>query len=53
MGDKKFAVINGLEYTTGDELVQGGFIVGSITPSQVVIISTGRNKKRFVFPLEE
>lgn len=53
MGDKKFAVINGLEYTTGDELIQGGYVVGSITQSQVVIISTGRNKKRFVFPLEE
>jgi hypothetical protein len=53
MGDKKFAVINGLEYTTGDELEQGGFVVRSITPRQVVIISTGRSKKRFVFPLEE
>ena len=53
MGDKKFAVINGLEYTTGDELEQGGFIVGSITPRQVVIISTGRSKKQFIFPLEE
>jgi hypothetical protein len=24
MGDRKFAIINGLEYTTGDELEQGG-----------------------------
>ena len=53
MGEKKFAVINGLEYTTGDELEQGGFIVGRITPRQVVIISTGRSKKQFVFQLEE
>jgi hypothetical protein len=53
MGDKKFAIINGLEYTTGDELEQGGFVVRSITPRQVVIFSTDRSKKKFVFPLEE
>ncbi len=53
MGDRKFAIINGLEYTAGDELEQGGYIVRSITPSQVVIVSTGRSKKKFIFPLEE
>jgi hypothetical protein len=53
MGDKKFAIINGLEYAAGDELEQGGFIVRSITPTQVVIFSTDRSKKKFVFPLEE
>jgi hypothetical protein len=53
MGEKKFAVIDGLEYTTGDELAQGGFVVSQISPNNVVIISTGRSKKRFVFPLEE
>ena len=53
MGDKKFAIISGLEYAAGDELEQGGYIVRSITPSQVVIVSTGRSKKKFIFPLEE
>jgi hypothetical protein len=53
MGDKKFAIINGLEYTTGDELEQGGFVVRRITPRQVVIFSSDRSKKKFVFPLEE
>ncbi|MEJ2731311.1 MAG: hypothetical protein P8185_22855 [Deltaproteobacteria bacterium] len=53
MGDRKFAIINGIEYTTGDELEQGGFVVRSITPRQVVIFSTDRSKKKFVFPLEE
>jgi len=53
MGDKKFAIINGLEYTAGDELEQGGFVVRSITPSQVVIVSTGRSKNKFIFLLEE
>ena len=53
MGDKKFAIINGLEYTTGDELEQGGFKVRGITPRQVVIESTDRSKKRFIFQIEE
>ena len=53
MSDKKFAIINGLEYTAGDELEQGGYIVRSITASQVVIVSTDRSKKKFIFPLEE
>jgi hypothetical protein len=53
MGDKKFAIIDGLEYTTGDELEQGGFRVRSITPRQVVIVSTDESKKKFIFQLEE
>ena len=53
MGDIKFAIINGLEYTTGDRLEQGGYVLHSITPSRVVIVSTGPSKKRYIFPLEE
>lgn len=53
MGDKKFAIINGLEYASGDELEQGGYIVRQITPSQVTIVRIGRNQKKFIFPLEE
>jgi len=53
MGDKKFAIIDGFEYAAGDELAQGGFIVSSITPRQVVIVSTDRSKKKFIFMLEE
>jgi hypothetical protein len=53
MGDKRFAIINGVEYASGDRLDQGEYMVSSITPSQVVIVSTGRSKKRFIFPLEE
>ena len=53
MGDKKFAIINGVEYTSGDRLEQGDYIVRSITPRQVVIVSTGSSKKKFIFPLEE
>ncbi len=53
MGDKKFAIIDGFEYAAGDELQQGGFKVRSITPRQVVIVSTDRSKKKFIFQLEE
>ena len=53
MGDKTFAIINGMEYRAGDQLEQGDYMVRSITPSQVVIVSTRDSKKRFVFPLEE
>jgi hypothetical protein len=53
MGDIKFAIINGLEYATGDRLEQGDYILHSITSSRVVIVSTGPSKKRYIFPLEE
>ena len=53
MGDIKFAIINGVEYATGDRLEQGDYILRSITPNRVVIVSTGPAKKRYLFPLEE
>ena len=53
MGDKTFAIINGLEYTAGDPLEPGDYMVRSITPTQVVIVSSRDSKQRFVFPLEE
>ncbi len=53
MDDKKFAIINGYEYATGDQLQEGGYTVVSITPSKVVIVSTDGSKKKFIFPLEE
>jgi len=53
MGDKILAIINGMEYSAGDQLEQGDYMVRSITPNQVVIVSTRDSKRRFVFPLEE
>ena len=53
MGDKRLAIINGVEYAAGDELEQGGYMVRSITPSRVVIVSTRDSKQKFIFPLEE
>jgi hypothetical protein len=37
MGRQRLAVINGMEYVVGDELEPGGYIVNSISASQVVI----------------
>lgn len=37
MGNRKLAIINGLEYEPGDELKQGGKVVKEIGPMQVVI----------------
>jgi hypothetical protein len=53
LGDIKFAIINGIAYTTGDQLAQGGYVVGDITPRQVEIVSTRHNKQAYVFLLEE
>jgi hypothetical protein len=53
LGDVKFAIINGMAYTSGDQFAQGGYVVGDITPSQVVIVSTKYGKQTYVFLLEE
>lgn len=53
MGDKRFAIINGFEYAPGDQLIEGGYKVSSVTPSKVVIVSTDGSNEKFIFPLEE
>ena len=53
MGDKRLAIINGMEYEAGDSLEPGGFIIRSISPSRVVIAPPGKNKKTMIFPMEE
>ena len=53
MGDRILAIINGYEYAPGDQLIGGGYTVSSITPRRVVIVSTDKSKKKFIFPLEE
>ena len=53
MGDRRLAIINGMEYASGDQLAGGGYIVSSITPTRVIIVSTDAAKRKFIFPLEE
>ena len=53
MGDKRLAIINGMEYETGDRLEPSGFIIRSISPSRVVIAPPGKKKKTINLPMEE
>jgi len=53
MGDKRLAIINGMEYETGDILEPDGFIIRNITPSRVVIAPPGKKKKTLILPMEE
>lgn len=52
MGEKKIAIINGMEYQTGEELEVGEWIVRGIYPTKVVIGIKGKKEKRII-PLEE
>ncbi len=51
-GKKKIAVINGLEYLTGEEIEPGGFIAREIYPDRVVIEIKGQ-KQKIIVPLIE
>ena len=53
MGTTRLAIINGNEYATGDMLEQGGYIVRSISPSQIVLATTDGTKNMFIVPLQE
>jgi|WetSurMetagenome_2_1015567.scaffolds.fasta_scaffold04258_3 hypothetical protein len=37
VGNKRLAIINGLEYLVGDQLESGGYVVKSIDPERVVL----------------
>ncbi len=53
MGSMRLAIINGNEYATGDTLEQGGYVVRSISPSQIVLATTDGTKNKFIVPLQE
>jgi len=53
MGSMRLAIINGHEYEAGDRLEQGDYIVRSISPTQVEIVTSDKNKNRFIVPLQE
>jgi hypothetical protein len=50
--DKQLAIINGMEYETGEMLGQEGYFIKSIFPTQVVIGIMGR-KNDIILPIEE
>lgn len=53
MGSMRLAIINGNEYAPGDTLEQGDYIVRSISPSQIVLVTTDGTKNMFIVPLQE
>jgi len=53
MGDKRLAILNGIEYEIGDRLDPGGLIVREIYPNHVVIGSPDVKSKKVILPMEE
>ena len=53
MGTRRLAIINGMEYENGDKLEPGGYVIGSIHPNQVVLITLDGSRRKFILPLEE
>jgi hypothetical protein len=53
MGNKRLAIINGIEYEIGDRLEPGGLIVRNIHPNHVVIGSPDKKNKKVILPMEE
>jgi len=53
MGTMRLAIINGTEYSAGDRLEQGGYVVQSISPGQIVLATTDGTKDMFIVPLQE
>ena len=53
MGDKRLAILNGIEYEVGDRLEPGGLIVRNIHPNHVVIGSPVKKNKKVILPMEE
>ncbi|MGD8284313.1 MAG: hypothetical protein PVG08_09400 [Desulfobacterales bacterium] len=53
MGNKRLAIISGMEYEAGDKLEPGGFIVRNINPNHVVLGTSNTGKQTFIIPMEE
>ena len=53
MGDKRLAIINGMEYEVGDRLEPDGLIVRKILPNHVIIGSPDKKNRNVTLPMEE
>ncbi len=53
MGTTRLAIINGNEYAAGDKLDQEGYVVRSISPSQIVLATTDGTNNMFIVPLQD
>ena len=52
MGKRKMAIINGMEYSVGEELEIGGYVLRDVNPDRVVLEVKGM-EERFTVPYEE
>lgn len=52
LGDLNMAIINNMEYQTGEELEQGGYVIEQIYPEKTIIRVIG-TRRNIVVPLEE
>jgi hypothetical protein len=52
IGRERIAIINGMQYQTGDELKPDGYIVRSIQPKKVILEIKGE-KEKIILPLAE
>ena len=53
MGNKRLAIINGMEYEIGDILERTGLVVRKISPSHVVVAAPDNKNKTLIIPMEE
>ncbi|CAB1067593.1 hypothetical protein D1AOALGA4SA_71 [Olavius algarvensis Delta 1 endosymbiont] len=53
MGDKRLAILNGIEHEIGDRLEPDGLIVRNIFPNHVVVGSPDIKSKKLILPMEE
>jgi hypothetical protein len=53
MGDRKIAIIDGMEYKTGEEIGPGGFIIRAIYPNRIVVGIKGKEEEITVPLVEE
>lgn len=53
MGGKSLAIINGMEYETGDTIEPGALLIRRIFPNKIEVVATERGGKIFTIPLTE
>lgn len=53
MDDKALAIINGMEYETGDIIEPGALLIRRIYPNKIEVVATERGGKTFTIPLTE
>ena len=53
MGGKSLAIINGMEYESGDTIEPGALLIRRIYPNKIEVVATERGGKVFTIPLTE